>query len=112
MTLRRDLIAHKVTSLRIVVRALAVKNFLPKAGPPERFHAGCRKIGHSRYNSVTSVVGHGSYSFRALRPTYAGCNGYGFPQGFTALWLGNRDPAAEPCEIAKLLLILTHARTA
>ena len=77
MTQQRDLIAHQVTSLRIVVPSLAVKNFLPKAGPPARFHAGCRKIGHSRYNSVTTEVGLGCRGFRLPCPACAGFNDYG-----------------------------------
>ena len=79
MTQQRDLIAHKATSLRIVVLPLAVKNFLPKGDPTERFRAGCRKIGHSRYNSVTSVVGSCPPRFLARRTTCTGYSGYGFP---------------------------------
>jgi len=112
MTQQRDLIAHQDTSLRIVVWPLAVKNFLPKAVPPARFHAGCRKIGHSRYNSVTSVMGHGHLSIRALRPSYAGCNGYGFPPTFLVYGSAHGVHTVEPDKNVELELTLSHARTA
>jgi hypothetical protein len=112
MTRQRDFIAHQVTSLRIVVLLLAVKNFLPKADPPPRFHVGCRKIGHSRYNSASSRVEHGPYRVRVSRTAYAGCNGFGFPHGFTAYDSMICDHSVVAYENFEIPLILPHARTA
>ncbi len=70
-------IAHDATSPRIVVPPLVVKNFLPKHARHDRFDARWRKIGHSRYNSVSSVVKHTSCDSRTYRAAYSGCSDYG-----------------------------------